>query len=65
MQATDVPAPTEPQYLTLPEAARRTGVSIDTLRRHVKEGILPGALTAGKYRIRVADLDAWMTGRAA
>jgi len=64
MQAT-TPDHTDLQFLTLPEAARRTGVSIDTLRRHVKEGTLPGALTAGKYRIRVVDLDAWMAGRAA
>lgn len=65
MEATTPIPTTEPQYLTLPEASRRTGVSIDTLRDHVKKGTLPGALTAGKYRIRVADLDAWMAGRPA
>jgi excisionase family DNA binding protein len=65
MQAT-TPIPTnEPQFLTLPEASRRTGVSIDTLRRKVRDGTIPGALLVGKYRIRVDHLDAWMEGRTA
>lgn len=59
MQAHDAPTATEPQYLTLPEAARRLGVSIDTLRRRVKDGTLPHIFLARKYRIRTDHLDEW------
>lgn len=65
MNATNPVPTTEPQYLTLPEASRRTGLSIDTLRNRVKDGTIPSAMVAGKYRIRIEDLDAWMQGRAA
>lgn len=50
------------QFITLAEASRRTGVSIATLRRRVKDGTLPTALIANRYRVRIADVDAWMTG---
>ena len=45
-------------YLTIPEAAARLGVSTDTVRRRIKSGTLPAGLFAGKYRIRVEDVDA-------
>lgn len=44
-------------YLTIPEAALRVGVSPDTIRRRVKSGALPAGFFAGKFRIRVEDLD--------
>lgn len=44
--------------LTLPETARRLGVSNDTVRRYIKTGRLPAVLFAGKYRIRADDADA-------
>lgn len=65
MKATTPVHTTEPQYLTLPEASRRTGLSIDTLRNRVKDATIPAAMVANKYRIRVEDLDAWMEGRVA
>jgi excisionase family DNA binding protein len=45
-------------YLTIPEAAVRLGVSPDTVRRRIKSGTLPAGLFAGKYRLRVEDVDA-------
>lgn len=65
MKATTPVPTTEPQFVTLPEASRRTGLSIDTLRNRVKDGSIPAVLLANKYRIRVEDLDAWMAGRSA
>jgi len=55
------------QYLTIPEAAVRLGVSPDTIRRRIKAGTLPAGLFARKYRIRVEDVDALVCdhGRAA
>lgn len=50
--------------LTIPEAARRLGVSPDTIRRRIKSGELAAVLFAGKYRIAVADVDA-LLGKAA
>lgn len=44
-------------FLTIPEAAVRLGVSPDTVRRRIKAGVLPAGVFAGKYRIRVEDVD--------
>lgn len=44
------------EYLTLPEAAARLGVSHDTIRRAIKGGRLPAVLVAGRYRILADDL---------
>ncbi len=57
--------PESAMYLTLPEASRRLGVSVDTLRRRVKAGRLPAVLFAGKYRIRAEDLDELVRSEAA
>jgi excisionase family DNA binding protein len=45
-------------FLTIPEAAVRLGVSPDTVRRRIKSGVLTAGVFAGKYRIRVEDVDA-------
>lgn len=44
-------------FLTIPEAAVRLGVSPDTVRRRIKSGELAAGIFAGKYRIRVEDVD--------
>ena len=44
------------EYLTIPEAAARLGVSQDTIRRAIKGGTLPAVLIARRYRIRPDDL---------
>lgn len=62
MQALTSPTLDEPRFLTLPEASRRVGLSIDTIRRRVKDGSIPSIFLAGKYRIRVDHLDAWAEG---
>jgi excisionase family DNA binding protein len=69
---TDTPAPTsdigtlrEPQFLTMVEAAKRTGVSFQTIRRRVKDGTIPAILLVGKWRIREDDLRAWVEAEAA
>lgn len=46
------------KFLTIYEAARRVGVSPDTIRRRIKDSTLPASLFAGKYRIAVEDVDA-------
>ena len=51
-------------YLTIPQAARIVGVSTDTIRRRILSGELPATMFAQKYRIRPADLEALVTGRA-
>lgn len=58
-------SPDSAKFVTLPEASRLLGVSIDTLRRRIKDGSLPAVLLAGKYRIRRDHLDGWATGKAA
>jgi excisionase family DNA binding protein len=45
-------------FVTIPEAAARLGVSPDTVRRRIKSGELPAGMFAGKYRIRISDVDA-------
>lgn len=51
--------------LTMVEAAQRTGVSFQTIRRRVKDGTIPAVLLAGKWRIREDDLQAWVAAEAA
>lgn len=52
-------------YLTIPEAAVRLGVSSDTIRRRIRTGELRAHLFARKYRIASTDLDALVRGEAA
>lgn len=53
------------KFVTLPEASRSLGISIDTLRRRVKDGTIPAVLLAGKYRIREDHLREWVESQAA
>lgn len=55
----------ETRMLTMVEAAQRTGVSFQTIRRRVKDGTIPAVLLAGKWRIREDDLQAWVAAEAA
>ena len=55
----------EPRFVTLVEAAWRTGVSEDTIRRRVKDGTIPAVLLAGKWRIREDHLLGWVEGKVA
>jgi hypothetical protein len=50
--------------LTLAEAADKLGISVRTLRRRIKEGVIAPSLESGKYYIVANDLDslAKMTG---
>lgn len=52
-------------FLTIPEAAVRLGVSSDTIRRRIRTGELKAHLFARKYRIAASDLDALVRGKAA
>ena len=51
-------------YGTLPEAARRLGVSVKVLRREARAGAFPtyGAGTAkgGRRRVRFAEVETWL-----
>ena len=50
--------PTTPQYLTIGQAARRLGVSVDTLRRWEAAGLITSRRTgAGWRRFTTDDLD--------
>lgn len=62
MQAQPAPTALEPRFLTINEAAGRFGVSMDTIRRRIKDGTLPHIFLAGRYRIREDHLDAWARG---
>lgn len=55
----------EPQFMTMVEAAKRTGVSFQTIRRRVMDGTIPAVLLAGKWRIREDHLREWVEGKAA
>lgn len=58
--------PPEPRFVTLTDAARRTGVSEDTIRRRIKDGTIPAVLLANKWRIREDHLAEWIeSGKAA
>ena len=51
-------------YGTLPEAARRLGVSVKVLRREAKAGAFPvytaGTARGGRARVRFAEVEAWL-----
>lgn len=46
------------RFVGIGEAARRLGVSNDTIRRRIKSGELPATLFARAYRIELSDVDA-------
>lgn len=45
------------RMLGLPEASRRTGLSLDYLRRLSRSGALPTTKPAGRYLVSEADLE--------
>ena len=50
------------ELLRIGEAASRVGLSVETLRRYTKQGILPFVRTPGNQRLfLVADVDALLT----
>lgn len=51
--------------LTLQEAADVVGCHYQTLYRRVRKGEVPALVAGGSYRIRPADLEAWMAQRDA
>lgn len=55
------------EWLSIDEVAAVTGLSADHVRRHVTSGMLPvcnqGTYEKPYYRIRRADVDAWMSQR--
>lgn len=58
-QTSDIGTSPDPQFLTMVEAAQRVGVSFQTIRRRVKDGVIPAVLLAGKWRIREDHLREW------
>ncbi len=56
----DVRPPAAAEWLTPAEAAERTGLSDETIRRGVKSGQIPGLHVASAYRVS----SAWCEGRA-
>lgn len=64
MQPTAATNDQEPRFLTLPEASRLLGLSIDTLRRRIKDGSIPAVLLVGRYRIREDHLREWVESKA-
>ena len=56
--------PDAPVLLTVSEAARRTGLSADTIRRYSDAGLLPVQWTPTKQRrFRPQDIDALLSER--
>jgi excisionase family DNA binding protein len=56
--------PSESALLTVSEAARRLGLSIDTIRRYGDSGRLPVVWTpTGQRRFRPEDVDALLSDR--
>jgi excisionase family DNA binding protein len=49
-----------PGLLTPHEAARRTGVHVETIRRAVRTGALPASRAGRAVRIDADDLDRWL-----
>ena len=61
-----VAAPFPPDLLTVPEAARRVGVHVDTLYRLVRTGQFPPAVRVGSHwRVSVPKLERYLHGDAA
>lgn len=54
-QQTDAPAD---EYVTVKEAAARLGVCVETIRAHLKRGLLPGVAAEGVWRVNMAALRA-------
>ena len=58
------PAPEEPEappaLIDLPDAARRLGISLTTLRRLIAAGELPIVTIGRAYRVDPRDLDAFI-----
>ena len=51
---------TEPEYVTVTEAAARVRLSKMTIYRLIKDGVLPAARIGKCFRIRTAAVDAWL-----
>jgi excisionase family DNA binding protein len=43
---------TDERWVTLPEAARATGISLDTWRRWCQRGRVPHTTVFGKHRVK-------------
>ena len=56
---------TEETLLTLRQAAEALGCHYQTLYKRVRTGEIPALVAGGSYRIRAADLDAWLSSRDA
>lgn len=54
------PAPSEPEYLTIAEVARRTSFSYDYIYDAVTAGDLPATKKGRDWRVAVADMRSWM-----
>ena len=53
----------EEKYYTVQEVADKLGVSIETVRRRIREGALPHiALTPKNYRVTESDLQKYLDG---
>lgn len=60
------PTSDQTSYLTYTEAAELLRVSVRTVSRYVADGRLPAVtLPTGRPRLRRADVEALLTGRAA
>ena len=56
----------ESDWLTITETARRLGVSVDTIRRYGKRGVLKTFRTDGGHRrFRAADVEALLNKASA
>lgn len=57
----------EQEWFSIEEVSAITGLSVDHVRRHVNAGTLPvsnqGTFEKPYYRVRRADIDAWMAQR--
>jgi excisionase family DNA binding protein len=57
---------TSPPWLSTSEAARRIGLSADTIRRYADSGQLPVLITpSGQRRFRPEDVDALLSRKSA
>lgn len=48
-----------PNYLTVPEAARIVGLTEDAIRKAIRSTKLPGTLLYGRLLVTPTDLDEW------
>ncbi|MBI3943647.1 MAG: helix-turn-helix domain-containing protein [Chloroflexi bacterium] len=51
------------EYLTTEEVARELGISVFTVRRYVRNGILRAVKLEGAYRIRRRDFEEFLKRR--